>query len=316
MPRGVDAAAHGRVTVSTSRGCVVEINRRGLLTVLALGTAAALAGCTRPDEARGALAIGPVPQPAPAPHPVRAQRVRPHATPSPPPTTAEAVVTTPVLSDPSPVPGLPEIVRSVPTDLAPSAIALTIDDGFNPEVVAAYVEFAQTTGVHLTFNPNGLYGYAWEPHAEVLRPLVASGQIQIGNHTFHHPDMRKLSRHRMTEELERNEEWIQTTFGTTSRPWFRPPFGFRDARTDAHAGELGWTKIALWNGSFGDATVLTPEVLLQQAQTYLQPGVLMLGHANHPTVTHLYPQLLELIGTRGLSPLTLDEAFGTSRAVG
>ena len=42
----------------------------------------------------------------------------------------------------------------------------------------------------------------------------------------------------------------------------------------------------------------------------------MLGHANHPTVTHLYGQLVELIRTRNLTPVTLDEAFGTSRASG
>lgn len=295
-----------------------ELNRRSLLTVLAMGTVATLAGCNRPDEIPGATALGPVPQPAPAPPPqaALARHVRLPSRPATPTATPDAVVTTPVDSNPSPVPGLPEVVRAVPTDLAPGAIALTIDDGFNPEVVAAYVEFAQTTGVHLTFNPNGMYGYAWEPHADVLRPLIAAGQVQIGNHTFHHPDIRKLSHHRFEQELESNDEWIRTTFGTTSRPWFRPPFGFRDEQTDARAGELGWTKILLWNGSFGDSAVLTEKVLLEQAQMYLRPGALMLGHANHPTVTHLYPHLLELIGTRGLSPLTLDEAFGTSRALG
>jgi hypothetical protein len=40
----------------------------------------------------------------------------------------------------------------------------------------------------------------------------------------------------------------------------------------------------------------------------------MLGHANHPTVTHVYPQLVELLTERGLTPKTLTEAFGLAQS--
>ena len=120
----------------------------------------------------------------------------------------------------------------------------------------------------------------------------------------------------MRAELERNEQWIEQTFGTTTRPWFRPPYGRHSEQTDAAAAVAGWTRVLMWNGSFGDARLLTPDALLQQAQRYLNPGVVMLGHANHPTITGLYGQILELIHSRNLTPTTLDEAFGTSRATG
>jgi hypothetical protein len=42
----------------------------------------------------------------------------------------------------------------------------------------------------------------------------------------------------------------------------------------------------------------------------------MLGHANHPTVTELFPQILEIIQARNLQPVTLDTMFGTSRTTG
>jgi hypothetical protein len=48
---------------------------------------------------------------------------------------------------------------------------------------------------------------------------------------------------------------------------------------------------------------------MDQARKWLQAGTIMLGHANHPTVTHLYPQLVELLTERGLTPVTLREAF-------
>jgi hypothetical protein len=42
----------------------------------------------------------------------------------------------------------------------------------------------------------------------------------------------------------------------------------------------------------------------------------MLGHANHPTVLGLFDQIMTLINQRNLTPVTMDEMFGTSRATG
>lgn len=195
-------------------------------------------------------------------------------------------------------------------------MALTIDDGYDAAVVAAYVQFAQDTGIALTFGPNGVYAPIWERHAAALRPLLEAGQVQIQNHTFHHLRLTRLTDAKIRVELERNEDWVQRTFGTTTRPWWRPPYGFHNQRTDTVAAALGSTRTLMWNGSLGDARLLTPQVLLQQAERYLQPGTVMLGHANHQTVTGLYGRLVELIRQRHLTPQTLDQAFGTSRATG
>ncbi len=72
----------------------------------------------------------------------------------------------------------------------------------------------------------------------------------------------------------------------------------------------------LWDGSYSDSEVITPQFLMTQAQKYLKPGVIMLGHANHPTVLSLFDQIMDLIRQRGLEPVTMDEMFGTSRATG
>ncbi len=72
----------------------------------------------------------------------------------------------------------------------------------------------------------------------------------------------------------------------------------------------------LWNGSFSDSEVVTPQFLLSQARTYLQPGVIILGHANHPAVLGVFDQITDLIHSRDLAPATLDEMFATSRATG
>jgi peptidoglycan/xylan/chitin deacetylase (PgdA/CDA1 family) len=301
-----------------------QVDRRTLMTLLAFGTAATLAGCTVPPT--GVVATGepsgPIPRPIPAP-PVPVAAARPVSAPSEaPPTEASPAATEEpleALGSPAPppvLPGTPEVLTRLPLGGLPGAIAITIDDGFNREAVAAYVAFAQDSGVHLTFNPNGTYRAIWEPHAEALRPLIEAGQVQIGNHTYNHKNVKRLSDRKLTEELERNDEWVASTFGITTRPYFRPPFGFRNARTDELAASLGYTKILMWNGTFGDSSLLTPQELMQQAQLYLKPRTIMLGHANHTTVSHLYTEILALLQSRQLTPQTLDEAFGTSRALG
>ena len=129
----------------------------------------------------------------------RRRRLRRHS----PPLDAVARRLPPV---PAPHPGASQVVIHGPT--TDRRIALTVDDGTSAEVVAGYVEFAQRTGIHLTFSPNGIYNHAWAPHAPLLRPLIAAGQVQIINHTFSHHDLRPLSPPGIRDELERNEDWV------------------------------------------------------------------------------------------------------------
>jgi peptidoglycan/xylan/chitin deacetylase (PgdA/CDA1 family) len=195
-------------------------------------------------------------------------------------------------------------------------IALTVDDGFCANCVAGYVQFAKTSGVHLTFSPNGTYAASWQPHADMLRPLIEAGQVQIMNHTFSHANLSKLADAQIKAELERNDEWVSKHFGITTRPYYRPPYGFHNQHVDGVAGELGYTRTVLWNGSYSDSELITPQFLMTEAEKYLQPGAIMLGHANHPTVLGLFDQIVEVIKSRQLNPVTLDEMFGTSRASG
>jgi peptidoglycan/xylan/chitin deacetylase (PgdA/CDA1 family) len=235
--------------------------------------------------------------------------------------------TAPILADPGagppevlgaippPRPGPPTLVTRGPKGT--QQIALTVDDGDCADCIAKYVEFAQNSGIHITFNPNGVFAKLWTPPlVEMLRPMVAAKQVQFGNHTWDHADLRGLSAGAITDELQRNDEWIQTTFGTTSRPYFRPPYGYYNQRVENVAASLGYTQILMWNGSFGDSAVISPQQLISLAEQYLTPGTIMLGHLNHPTILSLFDQIQTIISDRKLEPVTLDEMFGTSRSTG
>lgn len=189
-----------------------------------------------------------------------------------------------------------------------NTMALTVDDGVSSEVVGAYIRFARDTGVRLTFFLNGVYN-SWTDHRDELRPLVDSGQIQLGNHTWSHPDLTAVSTSRIRDELTRNDRFIKNTYGVDAAPYFRPPYGKHNAAVDAVAADLGYTVAALWSGSLADSTVITEDYIIKMANQYFTPRTIVLGHLNHTPVTHVYGQLVDLIRARNLRTVTLNDVF-------
>ena len=207
-----------------------------------------------------------------------------------------------------PVPPPVGVVDGLPG--AGADLALTIDDGTSTEVVAAFAAFARDSGVRLTFFPNGCYR-SWTDNAAVLRPLVDSGHVAFGNHTWSHPDLTTLGDQEVAAEITRNQAFLRTTFGVRDSPFLRPPYGARNERIDRIAADLGHPTIAMWNGTLEDSRVLTAEELLTAARQWFTTGRIVVGHANHPTVTGLYGDLLAIIAERGLRTVTLADVWAT-----
>jgi peptidoglycan/xylan/chitin deacetylase (PgdA/CDA1 family) len=205
-----------------------------------------------------------------------------------------------------PVPPPAGVVAGLPGQGA--TLALTIDDGTSSDVVAAYVALATSTGIRLTFFPNGCYR-SWTESAPALRPLVDAGQVALGNHTWSHPDLTTLGDREVAAEITRADKFLRNTFGVRSSPFLRPPYGAHTARVDRIAADLGHPTIALWNGTLGDDRVLSAADLLAHAQQWFQAQHIVIGHANHPAVTRILPQLMALIGERRLQTVTLDDVW-------
>ncbi len=208
---------------------------------------------------------------------------------------------------PGPVPAPTGVVDRLPGE--GNGIALTIDDGTNSEVVASFAAFARDSGVRLTFFPNGRYS-SWEENADVLRPLIDSGQVAMGNHTWSHPDITTLGDAEVAEEIRRNRDFLRSALGVSDTPFFRPPFGAHDDRTDRIAAEEGHPTIAMWNGTLEDHRVLTGEELMDAAREWFAAQSIIVGHANHRTVTTVYGELLDLIAERELRTVTLADVWG------
>lgn len=187
-------------------------------------------------------------------------------------------------------------------------LALTVDDGASTEVVAAYTRWAQDCGMRLTFFLNGSRP-AWTDNAEALRPLVSTGQVQLANHTWSHVDLTSSSDAEIEDELLANDAFIRDTYGVEARPYYRPPFGYIDERVAAVASGVGYGQPVMWYGSLADSGELTDAQLMEFATRWLLPQHIVIGHANFLTVTRHFSELAELIRSRGLVPVTLDDVF-------
>jgi peptidoglycan-N-acetylglucosamine deacetylase len=227
------------------------------------------------------------------------------AVPAPPPPGPEPLLAPPVPGGRVRLPG-GGALTVLPGD--GDLLALTVDDGVNSEVVRLYTQFAKDTGVRLTYFVNGTYG-SWTEQRALLAPLVESGQIQLGNHTWSHPDLTTVSQRTITEQITRNAAFLKNTYGVDAAPYLRPPYGNHNATVDAVATDLGYTAITLWSGSLSDSTVVTPQYIVAMAKQYFRPQAIVIGHLNHPPVTGVYPDLVAVIRERNLRTVTLDDVF-------
>ncbi|WP_280498521.1 polysaccharide deacetylase family protein [Nocardia farcinica] len=263
------------------------VERRQLLSMIAAGTALLLTGCTAASEAADSAVDAAAPPVPPAP-------------PEPP---------APLLPPPPGGPRTP-IGRTTITALpGPGTnLALTVDDGASPEVVGAYLRFARDTGARFTFFVTAHYE-SWAIHRAELAPLVESGQIQLANHTWSHADLTAVSRTAVAEELSRAQSFLRNTFGVDGTPYYRPPFGRHNAAVDAVAADLGYTVPTMWYGSLSDSGLITEQFLVECAHRWFNPQAIVIGHANAPTVTKCYGQLVDIIRARNLSMVTLNDVL-------
>jgi peptidoglycan-N-acetylglucosamine deacetylase len=111
-------------------------------------------------------------------------------------------------------------------------IALTFDDGPDPESTIPLLEVLEGHGARGTFF---LRGAAAARHPEVVRRIVAGGHA-IGNHTWSHPVLPRIGFRRRVQEL-RSCEAALAPYGAGKL--FRPPYLAFSRRARLEAFLLG-----------------------------------------------------------------------------
>src|SRR5246500_5262906 len=175
-------------------------------------------------------------------------------------------------------------------------LGLTIDDGASVQVVGAFADFCRDSGTRLTFFVNAANS-SWSVNAPALRPMVDSGQLQLGNHTWSHPDITRIAPGAVADQIRRNADFLRNTYGVDGTPYFRPPYGVHNADIDRIAADQGYSTITMWSGDLLDWRPESETALIANANIIFQPQQIVLTHANLPTITHCYSQLLDIIGS-------------------
>ena len=162
------------------------------------------------------------------------------------------------------------VLGRLPTNVR--QMALTFDDGPNPEATPRILEALATHEVRATFFVLGRHVERWP---ELVRRAAAAGHT-IANHGYHHRKLHVRPPSFVREDIRRGTEQIEAATGT--RPaFFRAPHGFRNpwvTRTAREYGQrvVGWT-LGVWDSDKPGA-----DVIARRSVDGCRPGTILLLH--------------------------------------
>jgi peptidoglycan/xylan/chitin deacetylase (PgdA/CDA1 family) len=187
-------------------------------------------------------------------------------------------------------------------------VAVTIDDGPDPEVTPHVLDILDRYGAHATFF---CIGTRMLKHPELAREIVARGHV-IENHSFSHPHHFSLFGPRaMAAQVEAGQDVITSVIGQTPR-FFRAPAGLRNPFLDDVLRRYG-LQLASWTRRGFDTVTNDAELVLQRLVHRLDGGDILVVHdgnsardpAGRPVIYEVLPRLLDALAARKLTPVTL-----------
>ncbi|MEV7715602.1 polysaccharide deacetylase family protein [Streptomyces sp. NPDC088270] len=238
--------------------------RRTLLRLAAgLGAAAAVRMIAADPAGEAVRADDPPPAGAPGRGPVvrtepTAHRLRPMTAGAPPRfrPTAPPVRTRPFEE-------LPEIGH---------AMVLTFDDGPDPLYTPQILATLRAHDVRAMFF---LCGEMAHDNQDLVRAIADDGHT-IGNHSWNHPLVTRLSRAGVRDELGPTSEAIERITGAPPR-WYRAPYGAWNRNSFEIGAELGMEPMA-WTVDSLDWTRPGVGTIVRRIQEGAAPGVVVLSH--------------------------------------
>lgn len=180
-------------------------------------------------------------------------------------------------------------------------LALTFDDGPNPELTPTVLKTLAEYGAHATFF---VLGQAAQAHPELLRAIAAGGHT-IGSHSYTHPATCTADQAR--SELARTAAAIQKATG--ERPTcFRPPYGIVDSKLTHLALSQGYC-VFTWTISSADTAKIDAAGIAHNVIHTPNPGDLVLMHdgPGHRETVKALPQILKELGAAGFRFVSLPE---------
>ena len=213
--------------------------------------------------------------------------------------------------------GLQRIVWSVDTDTP--AVALTFDDGPDPQFTPSILDLLDKHGLKATFFA---MGYNATRHASLLREVVAAGH-ELGSHGWRHLSLTKTSAEKTYDEIDRGKKAVEDTVQIPVK-LFRPPYGrFDEAAVRFLAGRRDL--MVIWSQTRGELTWTDPARIAHHVLNTSRPGDIVMLHDGLGRATfkpntersrrvrgrrlveqQALPEILGRIEQKGLKPVTVS----------
>lgn len=187
-------------------------------------------------------------------------------------------------------------------------IAMTFDDGPHPQNTPRLLDMLRKRNVKATFFT---IGRSVDLYPHIAKRIVQEGH-EIGNHTYTHANLSKLSEANVRKELNRGRDAITRATGATPRI-MRPPYGA------LYKNQRQWIKnvyrypTILWSVDPLDWKDRNASVVANRLTTRATPGGILLAHDLHKTTVDAMPRTLDTLIAQGYKFVTVSELIRLSK---
>ncbi len=182
---------------------------------------------------------------------------------------------------------------------------LTFDAGYENGHTPAILDALKKHNVPATFFIVGNY---LETSPELIKRMVDEGHM-VANHTYHHPDMSKISsKEAFQKELAELETKYTEITGLSMPKYYRPPQGKYSEQNLQIAKELGYTTF-FWSLAYVDwyqEKQPTKEDAFEKLLGRIHPGAIVLLHSTSSTNAAILDELLTKWEEMGYTFQSLD----------
>lgn len=185
---------------------------------------------------------------------------------------------------------------------------MTFDDGPHATNTAKLLEMAATRHIKLTFF---VLGECVQQNPAILQREVEEGH-EIGNHSWSHPNLAKLSDDGVRGQLQRTEDIIVKTAGVRPK-LMRPPYGELTKRQRVWVNRDFGYKVILWDVDPLDWKRPGPSVVARRIIDGTRAGSIILSHDIHPPTIDAMPQVFDSLLAKGFKFVTVSELLAMDK---
>lgn len=209
----------------------------------------------------------------------------------------------------------PTLTRLPAAAAAQRLVALTFDDGPDPEVTPQVLDLLDEAGVHASFF---CIGWRARAHPALCREIARRGH-QVENHGDAHANHFALfGPRRMRADILAAQHTLSELCDRAPR-FFRATAGLRNPFLDPVLAGLD-LELAAWTRRGFDTRCADPAIIHRRLCTRLAAGDILLLHDGHsrrdqhgqPVILSVLPRLLADLRAAGLQPLPLAQCIDQS----